>query len=167
MVQNISSKYGHWEVGWDFNPEDYIGFTYLITCLKNGRRYIGKKFFTSTSHTKKKSSTRRKKVVKESNWKTYSGSSQWLQSEIALYGKENFRFEITSLHESRSSLAWEEGRRIVLCDALRSKLPNGEKSFYNGILCQIRYAVKDSTPNELSHNGPLEGWYAYHHCHTK
>lgn len=44
------------------NPQDYVGFVYLITCKKTKKKYIGcKKFWT--------------KKKKLTNWKTYVSSS--------------------------------------------------------------------------------------------
>jgi hypothetical protein len=110
--------------------------------------YLGKKFFWSSLRKIVKNRKNRKKVIKPSNWKSYMGSSKWLLSEIELYGKDQFKFEILSLHESKSTLAWEETKLLVMNDALRAKLPDGSKKFYNGLVCGIKYAVKDETELE-------------------
>jgi len=133
-MQTENAKYGHWEVNWDFNPADWCGFVYLITNLKTNKKYIGKKFFTATTRKKVKNRINRKKVVKESKWKNYTGSSKMLNDDIALLGKENFDFAILSLHECRSSLAYAEVKRIVLTDALVLK-----EEYYNGLLPSIKY----------------------------
>ena len=57
-----------------------------------------------------------------------------------------------SLHESRSTLAWAETKFLVINDALRAKLPDGSKKFYNGLVPGIKYAVKDETPLEKRFN---------------
>jgi hypothetical protein len=141
-------KYGHWDVQWDFDPEEFVGFVYRITHVPTGRMYIGKKFFWATLRKIVKNRKNRKKIVKESDWKKYSSSSAWVNSEIKLYGKNQFKFEILSLHESKSTLAWEETRLLVVHDALRAKLPDGSKKFYNGLVCGIKYVVKDESENE-------------------
>jgi len=139
---------GHWSSPWNFDPSEFVGFVYLITCTVNHRKYIGKKFFHATTRKQIKGKTRKKKIVKESDWKKYAGSSAWLKSEIEMYGKEAFKFDILSLHESRSSLAWEEAKQIVLHDALRAKTASGEKMFYNGILCAVKYTITEETEKE-------------------
>ena len=44
--------------------DEYTGFVYRITNLKNGKQYIGKKLFKSTQRKKVKGKTRRKIVKK-------------------------------------------------------------------------------------------------------
>lgn len=139
---------GHWKADWEFDPEMFVGFVYLITHIPTGRMYIGKKFFWATIRKTVKNRKNRKKVIKESDWKKYTSSSAWVNSEIKLYGKEQFKFEILSLHESKSTLAWEETRLLVVHDALRTKLPDGSKKFYNGLVCGIKYVVKDESDTE-------------------
>ena len=126
---------GHWHSKLPhFDPKDWCGFVYLITNGKTNKKYYGKKFFTSVSHKKVKNRTNRKKIIKESNWRTYTGSSKLLNEDIELLGKENFQFEILSLHECRSSLAYAELKRIVMSDALVFK-----NDFYNGLIPSIKY----------------------------
>jgi phage-related protein len=139
---------GHWTFIKDFDPLEWVGFVYLITNLTTGQKYIGKKFFASTTHVKIKDRKNRKKVVKESNWKKYTGSSRQLTEDIELLGKDKFQFEILSLHESRSSLAWREVEMIVKNDALRAKLPNGEQAYYNGLCPPIRFTVLSESKKE-------------------
>jgi hypothetical protein len=139
---------GHWISPWEFEPDEFVGFIYRITNEITGQQYIGKKFLHSTLRKKVKNKTRRKKTITESNWKKYSGSSKWLLSDIEKYGKENFKFQIEALCESRSNLAWLEVEKLVKENVLREKLPNGEPKYYNGLIPQIRYKILDETPKE-------------------
>ncbi len=77
--------------------EGYKSFVYIITCLVNGRQYIGKKKLQFTRRRKIKDSKRRKTFVKESDWADYYGSSEALAKDIIKYGKENFKREILRL----------------------------------------------------------------------
>ena len=86
----------------------YQGFCYEITNKKNGRKYIGKKFYWF----KKKG----KKV--ESDWKTYYGSSNELLLDIKKYGKRHFTRKILHHCKSRAGCAYMELKEQVLRDAL-------------------------------------------------
>lgn len=79
-----------------FNTDDYYGYVYMTTNLENGRKYIGKKIFKHTINkklgkkelaalpTQRGRTPSKKKVIKESDWKTYYGSAdevkQWAKS---------------------------------------------------------------------------------------
>ena len=139
---------GHWYFFKSFDPDKFVGFVYRITHIPSGKIYIGKKFFHSSIRKIVKNRKNRKKIIKESDWKSYTGSSKLLNSDIQLFGKDQFTFEILSLHECKSTLAWEETRQLVINDALRAKLLDGSKKYYNGIVCGIKYAVKDETDVE-------------------
>jgi hypothetical protein len=79
-----------------FNTDDYYGYVYMTINLENGRKYIGKKIFKHTTNkklgkkelaalpTQRGRTPSKKKVIKESDWKTYYGSAdevkQWAKS---------------------------------------------------------------------------------------
>ena len=66
--------------------EDYVGFVYVITDLTNKKKYVGKKLFQSTRRLAPlKGKKRKRKVVKESDWKDYFGSID----EVKLLVEEN------------------------------------------------------------------------------
>jgi hypothetical protein len=146
---------GHWTCTFTFDPADFTGFIYRITNLTNKRMYIGKKFFSSTTRKKVKNRKNRKRVIKESNWKKYTGSCKTLNEDIELLGKDNFKFEIISCHESRSSLAYREVELHVKLDVLRSKYFDGSRLYYNGLIPPIKFMAPDYTPNELSHTADI------------
>ena len=83
-------------------PEDCEAFVYLITNKKNGMKYVGKKlakFKTTKPPLKGKKNKRR--GYKESDWKTYWGSSDHLIEDVAKYGEDNFIREILHMCPSR------------------------------------------------------------------
>lgn len=94
-------------------PEDAFGFVYLITNLKTGKKYIGRKQSTKTISKiqKKKDGTvskQRKRVKSESNWRTYTGSCSPLNVDIKKIGKENFKFEILAYAFTKGQLGYLE-----------------------------------------------------------
>ena len=100
----------------------HIGFIYRITNLINGKQYIGKKQLSSTltkKLTKKellelpiKRGKRpvKKKVTKESNWKSYWGSCKPLIEDIKELGEDNFKREILFACSDKQALSYLEIR---------------------------------------------------------
>jgi hypothetical protein len=89
-------------------------FVYIITNLKTGKKYIGKKRFTFVRHKRIKNKRYRRKIVSKSDWEDYWGSSKSLALDIEKYGKENFKREIIRLCSRLSDLFYNEyaGGRI-------------------------------------------------------
>lgn len=142
---------GHWNSPWEFDPEEFVGFVYQIKHVPSGRTYLGKKFFWKTIRKIVKNRKNRKKVTKPSDWKSYTGSSKELNALIELVGKDQFTFTILSLHESRSTLAFREVELLVTKNALRAKLADGSRAYFNGIIPPIKFIVHDDTPKELEY----------------
>ena len=98
-----------WLYPQEFNIEDYFGFVYVITNTLTNKKYIGKKFF---HHTKKlpplKGMKRKRTIVKESDWKTYYGSSNILKEELKQHGKDKFKREIIKLCTNKKELTYWE-----------------------------------------------------------
>lgn len=57
-----------------------------------------------------KGKTRKRHVTVETDWKTYTGSSNELNSDIEKLGKDQFSFTILRFCNSKSHLAYEEAR---------------------------------------------------------
>ena len=103
----------------ELDPKKIYGFVYLIENLVNGRKYVGKKlfFFKGFKTVKKK----KKRILVESDWKTYYGSSNALQKDIDEIGKINFRRTILHLCTSKSECSYLEmyeqiTRKAILLD---------------------------------------------------
>ena len=81
-------------------PPGKQGFVYLITNLLTDKKYIGRKYATTTRRkplTKKQRAAgrvRKDVIKKDSNWANYTGSNIPLNKDIEEFGKENFKFEI-------------------------------------------------------------------------
>ena len=79
-------------------PDEYEGFVYLITNLTNNQKYIGKKLakFKNTKPPLKGKKNKRR-GYKESDWRTYWGSSDRLNADVASLGEDKFTREILYL----------------------------------------------------------------------
>jgi hypothetical protein len=109
-----------WLYSEEFDPQDYFGFVYKITNLTNSKFYIGKKYFYHTSNVKlgkkelaalpvtrgRKSTT--KQVIKESDWRSYWGSSKELQQDVKELGAEMFECVILKLCRDKKELTYYE-----------------------------------------------------------
>ena len=138
----IEKDLGHWEYcGSPFDPDEYFGFIYLITCThpKEPKRYIGRKQF----HQYRKGKDR---VV--SNWKTYSSSSKHINKLIKDFGKEYFEFEILQLFETKGGLSAGEVKVQWDLDVLTEKYPDGTPVFLNRQIGAIKFIPKEEVNHE-------------------
>ena len=110
-------------------PLDCEGFVYLITNLANNKKYIGKKLarFKVTKPPLKGRKNKRRST-KESDWKTYWGSSDHLNADVASLGEENFTREILHYCQSRGMLSYLEAKEQFDREVLLSD------EYYNGII---------------------------------
>lgn len=130
---------------WIYNDEpftsehigEYVGFVYLLTD-PNGKKYVGKKLFVSKRKLPPlKGQTRRRTKISESDWKTYYGSSEEVQTLVE--SNVQFKREILHLCKKKGELSYLEAkeqfdRKVLLTD-----------EYYNGIInCKIHAShVKD------------------------
>ena len=119
---------GHWKCDdqWDLLP---FGFVYLITNTVSNKKYIGKKQIEKKTKRPPLKGKRRKRItIGESDWKTYTGSSDKLNADIEELGKDKFRFEIICICGTKSELAYMETLYQFQAEALL------REDYYNGIL---------------------------------
>ena len=64
----------------NFDPTKVYGFVYLITNIETGRKYVGKKFFWSKKT--KIAKGKKKRLLVESDWREYWGSSEELKADV-------------------------------------------------------------------------------------
>ena len=108
-------------------PEDCVGFVYLITNLTNNRKYIGKKLAkfskTSVKTVTLKNGTKKKKKIRskiDSDWQEFYRSSNELNKDIELLGKENFKREILFFSKSKAECSYIEAREQFINKVLES-----------------------------------------------
>ena len=127
--------------GTTFTSDDignFFGYVYRITNLQSGRQYIGRKYF----YQKRKPKGGKRRITSESDWKRYYGSSDELKQDVKEYGKDNFRREIISLHETLGKVNYEETKQLFLHNVLMEALDDGTPMYYNSNILG-RYMRKD------------------------
>ena len=124
-------------------PDEYEGFVYLITNLTNNQKYIGKKlakFKTTKPPLKGKKNKRR--GYKESDWRTYYGSSDRLNADVAALGEDKFTREILYLCKGRGEMSYIEAREQFDRRVLETD------DYYNGII-NVRVGGSDKLRQAL------------------
>jgi len=123
-------------------PEECVGFVYIITNTVSGRMYVGKKLarFKTTRyrmHTQKNGKKVRKKIrgAVASDWQEYYGSSDQLNRDVGLLGREKFKREILYYCRSKAECNYIEAREQFARKVLESD------QYYNG---HIRVRVHGS-----------------------
>ena len=117
---------------------DFFGFVYRITNLQNGRKYIGRKYFTQ----RRKLRGSRRKRTSESDWKAYYGSSKELTEDRKLLGSNCFKREILSLHTTKGQVNFEETKQLFLHNVLTETVDGITPLYYNSNILG-RYMRKD------------------------
>ena len=123
---------GHWKV-YGTIPEDAYGFIYEITNITNHKKYIGKKQMVRKIKRNPLKGKKRKRIdYVESDWKTYTGSSDALNIDIATQGLDKFVFKILKFCNNKFELAYFEAKMQFEKDVLL------DENYYNGIInCRI------------------------------
>ena len=100
-------------------PEKTHGFVYIIRNKETGKFYVGKKILRNNltkKLTKKEISEwskpgrvpKKKKEIKESNWKDYWGSNQELKDDVKSLGEGSFERRILQFCFSSKQLTYFE-----------------------------------------------------------
>ena len=103
-------------------PADTFGFIYLVTHTPSGKKYLGKKQLISNKTLPPlKGKKRKRKVQKESDWKTYYGS----QTEVKQLVKESkdmleFQREILIFVSTKKQLTYFETKLQFVNEVLEN-----------------------------------------------
>ena len=119
----------------DTLPDDCVGFVYLITNITTDRKYVGKKLAKFSKISIKtvtlKNGTKKKKKIRskiDSDWRTYYGSSDNLNKDVALLGEDNFAREILHYCNAKAVCSYFEAKEQFDRKVLESL------DYYNGII---------------------------------
>ena len=120
MVDHHWLRFGS---GKAFVPDsDKFGFVYIITNLRNGKAYIGCKQYIFYTRLREK----------ESDWRTYTGSSKLLNEDIEKIGKKHFKFEAIAEYKNKRSLRYYELYYQMKYNVLAATLEGSEEhAYYN------------------------------------
>ena len=135
----------------DKMPENTYGFIYQVTHLPTNRKYIGKKvlYFERNVKLGKRElqalkeerkdkgiggrTPAKKKVIKESDWKTYYGSQAEIK-ELVNKGKESdFSREILKFVNNKKHLTYYECKYLFIYEVLE----NNEEYINDNILAKF------------------------------
>jgi len=113
-------------------PEGTYGYVYQTTHIPSKKMYIGKKTLIYTQ--KKKIGKREaalwegrgrppvyKQVQKESDWKTYYGSHQFIKDEIKKGNQKDFQRIVLHLANSKKELTYLENKYLFMFSVLESE----------------------------------------------
>ena len=129
IMTKIQSKWTYQDKPVEELPEDCEAFVYLITNLIDHKKYVGKKlakFKTTKKPLKGRKNKRR--GTKESDWKTYWGSSERLIADVEKYGEDKFTRQILYYCASRGVASYLEAKEQFERKVLEVD------DYYNGII---------------------------------
>ena len=100
-------------------PEGTFGFIYEVTHTPTGRKYIGKKvLYFNRTLPPLAGQKRKRKVVKESDWKTYYGSHNEIVGLIKEGKQEEFTKQILCFVRSKKLLTYYETKYLFIKEVL-------------------------------------------------
>ena len=112
-------------------PEGTYGYVYQTTHIPTGKKYVGKK--SLIYNLKKKLGKKElalyegkgrppkfKMVQKESDWKTYYGSHQFIKEEVKKGNQADFKREIIQPAFSKKELTYLENKYLFSLEVLES-----------------------------------------------
>lgn len=108
--------------GVEFDPSLHPqakSFVYVIECLLDGKKYIGKKLLTRAKTMpplKGKKRKRRSRV--ESNWREYWGSNEELQADVKRMGPDKFKRTVLRVCQTAAEASYYEAHHQFLSEVL-------------------------------------------------
>lgn len=103
-------------------PEGTYGFIYEVIHNPTGRKYLGKKVLQfNRTLPPLKGQKRKRKVVKESDWKTYYGSHAEIKGLIKEGKQEEFSREILQYVPTKKLLTYFECKYLFINEVLENR----------------------------------------------
>tara|TARA_B100000085_G_C18093730_1_gene330239 strand:+ start:63 stop:494 length:432 start_codon:yes stop_codon:yes gene_type:complete len=110
--------------------KDYVGFVYEVYDTQTEMKYIGKKkFWSKVTRPPLKGKKNKRRTVKESDWKSYYGSSEEVKSLVENTGEWRFRRKIIRLCKTLGEMSYYEMKEQIDNDVLLK--PN---EYYNAFV---------------------------------
>ena len=110
--------------------EDYIGFVYEVYDTEAKMKYIGKKkFWSKVTKPPLKGKKNKRRSLKESDWKSYYGSSEEVKSLVENTGEWRFKRKIIRLCKTLGEMSYYEMKEQLDNDVLLK--PN---EYYNAFV---------------------------------
>lgn len=140
------SNQGHW-LGEKADPYNYFGFIYIIRDLTTGRNYVGKKQYwlsTKAKRCKGKITDRQSekwkcRCWKESDWRSYKGSSKSLNKWMKENPDNDYDFIILYQCRSKGILHYKELKELWERDVLATKMESGDYLYFNRSIGAIKF----------------------------
>jgi hypothetical protein len=109
---------------------DYIGFVYEVYDTEAKMKYIGKKkFWSKVTRPPLKGKKNKRRSVKESDWKSYYGSSDVVKQLVENTGEWRFKRKIIRLCKTLGEMTYYEMKEQIDRDVLLK--PN---EYYNAFV---------------------------------
>lgn len=117
----------------NFNTDEYYGYVYMTTNLETSRQYIGKKIFKHTQNkklgkkeiaalpTQRGRVPSKKKIVKESDWKTYYGSADEVKQWAKTTPTDKLTRVVLRLCKTKISLSYYEVKYQMIYGVLENE----------------------------------------------
>lgn len=103
-------------------PEGTFGFIYEVLHKPTGRKYLGKKVLQfNRTLPPLKGQKRKRKVVKESDWKTYYGSHAEIKGLIKEQKQDEFERKILQYVPTKKLLTYFECKYLFINEVLEHK----------------------------------------------
>ena len=101
--------------------EDYIGFVYEVYDTEAKMKYIGKKkFWSKVTKPPLKGKKNKRRSLKESDWKSYYGSSEEVKSLVENTGEWRFKRKIIRLCKTLGEMSYYEMKEQLDNDGITS-----------------------------------------------
>ena len=134
---------GHWRYApRDLDPDNAVGFVYMIVDKANNSKYIGKKQYRGRGRLNR---------GVPSNWKVYTSSSKELNERIRQRGKGQFTFIILEQYYTLGGLSFAETWTQVVCET-----PSRNEEFMNRFIDKVTWKVTE--PITKRHKERLKSW---------